>query len=60
MRKLRDLKNNIFTPKLKEVLIPINVQISKDEMNNFDQMNNFSNFSYLFIVMEYMPSDLDK
>lgn len=48
------MSNNVFTTKLKSIILPGNPQDFKDEMEYLENVNR------IFLVMEYMEFDMKK
>lgn len=69
LRKLKTLKNNVFTTKIIDILLPIQAYdqttvtqsgVESDEQTPENQEINLNCLTHIFIVMEYVESDVKK
>ena len=58
MRKLSEMKNNLYTVKLHEVIFPSLIKSQEDGQFIAKELLDYSKLTHLFIVMDEEPIDL--
>ena len=56
LRKLSEMKDNIFTTKILDIILPLEVEFLKDGKKTYD----FAKLTHIFIVLELQEFDLKK